>query len=356
MHIFVIIPCYNCSKYLQTAIDSVLSNTTDEIRINVILVDDGSTDDTASLCDQNAQNNERVFAIHKTNGGVSSARNAGIDYVASCFPDSISNGYIAFLDADDAWKDHFFDNKTVELLRTNYDLVGFNSCNCNQKMTWMSNTVRLNEGLYHGGAASVWSHSSQHFGAMLYRFGFVELYHIRFGEGLRHSEDTLFRLQCMWLAKSFFLKNRLLYLYRTNRDSVSHHRLFGIPYFGPIINAYFALDNDMNACLKEEKCVFGRQCAKVYLMDMIDEHYQCFRSGREIDEFLKTNPEYVRLLSGENEDVGGAEPRFLSMCRAPRAYRLKNYFKGIGYTLFRTIRRSKLVWMCYDAYKYRIKI
>ena len=98
MHIFVIIPCYNCSKYLQTAIDSVLSNTTDEIRINVILVDDGSTDDTASLCDQNAQNNERVFAIHKTNGGVSSARNAGIDYVASCFPDSISNGYIAFLD------------------------------------------------------------------------------------------------------------------------------------------------------------------------------------------------------------------------------------------------------------------
>ena len=134
-----------------------------------------------------------------------------------------------------------------------------------------------------------------------------------------------------------------------------HGRTYGIPYYTPIINAYFSLDNDINALTKCEDCVIGRQIAKVFLMDMIDEHYQCFRSEKEISEYIKEKPEYIRLLSGEYENDGGAEPRYISMCSGSKAYRIKNYLKGIVFTLLRMVKRSRFICMCFDTLKYRVK-
>ena len=87
----VIVPVYNVSGYLCECVDSVLAQTYENLEI--ILVDDGSTDGCAELCDNYALKDGRVKAIHQTNEGLSAARNNG--YAAS-------NGkYIAFIDADD---------------------------------------------------------------------------------------------------------------------------------------------------------------------------------------------------------------------------------------------------------------
>lgn len=87
----VIVPVYNAEKYLQECVDSILRQTLTDLEL--ILVDDGSTDTSPALCDRYAEQDARVKVIHKPNGRAASARNAGIR--------AASGGYVAFVDSDD---------------------------------------------------------------------------------------------------------------------------------------------------------------------------------------------------------------------------------------------------------------
>lgn len=73
----VIVPIYNVEKYLKRCIDSILNQTYKNLEI--ILVDDGSPDKCPEICDEYAKKDDRIIVIHNKNGGVSSARNAGLD-------------------------------------------------------------------------------------------------------------------------------------------------------------------------------------------------------------------------------------------------------------------------------------
>lgn len=75
--ITVIVPVYNTELYLKRCVDSILNQTYKCLEI--LLVDDGSPDNSGVLCDEYADKDERIKVIHKKNGGLSSARNAGID-------------------------------------------------------------------------------------------------------------------------------------------------------------------------------------------------------------------------------------------------------------------------------------
>jgi glycosyltransferase involved in cell wall biosynthesis len=89
--ISVIVPVYNVENYLRACVDSIIAQTYDNLEI--ILVDDGSPDNCPAICDEYAEKDRRIKVIHKENGGVSSARNYGID---------ASKGlYITFIDSDD---------------------------------------------------------------------------------------------------------------------------------------------------------------------------------------------------------------------------------------------------------------
>lgn len=90
-NVSIIISIYNVEKYLCKTIDSVVNQT--EKDIEIVLVDDGSTDGSGKICDEYAQKDERIKVIHKVNGGLSSARNAGIKVAKA--------EYIMLLDGDD---------------------------------------------------------------------------------------------------------------------------------------------------------------------------------------------------------------------------------------------------------------
>lgn len=87
----VIVPIYNVEKYLKKCVDSVIAQTYENIEI--ILVDDGSPDNCGAICDEYGKKDKRVRIIHKQNGGLSDARNVGID--------TCRGKYISFVDSDD---------------------------------------------------------------------------------------------------------------------------------------------------------------------------------------------------------------------------------------------------------------
>lgn len=87
----IIVAVYNIEEYLQRCVDSILAQTYRNLEI--ILVDDGATDSSGRICDEYAQKDERIQVIHKKNGGLSDARNAGMDVA--------KGDYIGFVDGDD---------------------------------------------------------------------------------------------------------------------------------------------------------------------------------------------------------------------------------------------------------------
>lgn len=95
----VIIPVYNVETYLKKCVDSVINQTYKDLQI--IIVDDGSTDLSGSICDEFAGLDNRIVVIHKTNGGLSSARNAGMEIVKGQF--------ISFVDSDDWLELNFYE-------------------------------------------------------------------------------------------------------------------------------------------------------------------------------------------------------------------------------------------------------
>ena len=111
----VVIPVYKVEKYLNQCVDSVLSQNLDSVEI--ILVDDGSPDNAGKICDEYAEKDARVKVIHKENGGLSKARNTGID--------AAQGEYIIFLDSDDWWNPLVSVNAILEKVKAEPDVDMF---------------------------------------------------------------------------------------------------------------------------------------------------------------------------------------------------------------------------------------
>lgn len=109
----VIVPVYNVAPFLEKCVESILSQTWDFIEI--ILVNDGSTDDSGLICDQMQQKDDRVKVLHKKNGGVSAARNSGIEMA--------SGGFICFVDGDDYVMPDYIEYMLEQLVKNKADIA-----------------------------------------------------------------------------------------------------------------------------------------------------------------------------------------------------------------------------------------
>lgn len=122
----IIVPIYNVEKYLPKCIDSILGQTYKDLEL--ILVNDGSPDNSAKICDEYAQKDDRVIVIHKPNGGVSSARNAGLDRA--------TGQYIGFVDPDDYITSDMYELmiKKLEVSNANMAICGYDYMSENGKV------------------------------------------------------------------------------------------------------------------------------------------------------------------------------------------------------------------------------
>ena len=111
--ISIIVPVYNVGHYLARCIDSIIHQTFEDFE--VLLIDDGSTDKSGNICDEYALKDQRIKVIHKVNGGVSTARNAGLK--------NASGEYISFVDADDSIHPRFLELLYQTITSYNADIA-----------------------------------------------------------------------------------------------------------------------------------------------------------------------------------------------------------------------------------------
>ena len=110
--ISIIVPVYNVENYLERCVESILKQT--YTNFELLLINDGSTDQSGDLCDQLALRDQRIRVIHKENGGLSAARNTGIDHASS--------DLIGFIDSDDYIDEDMYETLYRQLRESNADL------------------------------------------------------------------------------------------------------------------------------------------------------------------------------------------------------------------------------------------
>ena len=170
--ITVVIPVFNSEQYIEKAVNSVLLQPNAD-SIELILVDDGSTDNSANICDKLSEANSGVKVFHKENGGVSSARNMGIE--------NAKGKYIAFLDSDDWWERAFLsDDLAAELLRPqSSDLYCFSYQKVSPNKKWIK-TLHVSNGTYVYNRPALSHIIWQHHCAFLYRRDYLNAYGLRY--------------------------------------------------------------------------------------------------------------------------------------------------------------------------------
>lgn len=136
----IVVPIYNVEKYIHKCIDSILNQTMKEIEI--ILVDDGTKDRCGEICDEYAKKDERIKVIHKKNGGLSDARNVGMQYVTS--------KYVLFIDSDDYIKEDMVEKLYENAEKNNADFAACGVYNvytnsmtpqCNKQMEFCCDNI-----------------------------------------------------------------------------------------------------------------------------------------------------------------------------------------------------------------------
>lgn len=215
----VIVPVYNAEKYLKECVDSILAQTVQDIE--VILVDDGSTDSSPRICDAYTVQDGRVRVIHKQNGRAASARNAGMRVAIG--------EYIAFVDSDDWISPEMYE----KMLAANADVclcdyVRFHNTKefpftqtCIRAGFYDKDQIRkevyphlVMDGVEYPITISNW--------AMLIRRSIIAENQLAYREDILVSEDAPFGSEVLYCADTFaYLKGEGCYHYRVTEGSVS---------------------------------------------------------------------------------------------------------------------------------------
>lgn len=308
--ISVIVPAYNAEKYLYRCVDSVLKQTFFDFEL--LLVDDGSTDGTAAICDTYSSMDSRVRVFHKENGGVSSARNLGID--------NAQGEWITFVDSDD-WIEYnafekFIDYNDGDLI------VGAMKFENSQTIAVLSEENTLIEG------DTLWQQLTGNIDHSLISGPWCKLFkrkiivekQIRFNEALCFAEDNVFVKSYLIHISRIRNVNVLCYHYQDIGDDiyVKYSKSF-IPilnYFYEILKVYEEIEKLKNITISKRgivDVVFNLACICLTKRGVHDLKYIC----------AYFNDKNTQILLKERNSLHIKNMLFLS-----------NYFQGYALLLY----------------------
>lgn len=213
----IIVPVYNVEKYLSTFLNSILHQLLNSYEL--ILIDDGSSDQSGKICDDFAKKNSNIFVIHKENEGVSIARNIGIYY---------SQGkYLCFLDSDDIVKENYFSEMLSLFNIANVDMVSclystelypYSSSFSRKKVTVENSKIMMHKllndknNLKYGGY--LW--------CKVFKASIIKNKKIIFNENVKMWEDVLFVEEYLCNCRKIAFLNKDLYFYRKRQGSITN--------------------------------------------------------------------------------------------------------------------------------------
>lgn len=213
--ISVIVPVFNVACFLEECISSIINQTICDLQI--ILIDDGSTDSSGSICDQFAERDKRILVIHQTNAGVSAARNVGIR--------EAKGKYISFIDADDMLPKDAYKvllDKTLDcpaLAMGRMQKISENGVLLEQSREFYTEEIGssiflkdLLEERKFTYLGFLWD--------KLFLHDVIEKNGLLFNQEIKLNEDRLFILQYMFYVKKVFLVNNIVYYYRQRSNGI----------------------------------------------------------------------------------------------------------------------------------------
>lgn len=203
----IIVPVYNVEKYLSKCLESIINNYNE--KIEVILVNDGSKDNSGLICDKYVNNYEYISVIHKNNGGLSSARNCGIN--------SAKGKYIWFVDSDDYIKERSID-KIIEYSKEDSDVIISSYCEVYSNGKIINDNIEKDKNNL---KAYEFFKSKGNISYAAYRFickrKFLLENNIFFVEGIYH-EDEEWSPRVLYKAKIFSVIPGTIYCYKADNE------------------------------------------------------------------------------------------------------------------------------------------
>ncbi len=211
----VIVPVFQVELFLEKCIKSIIQQS--YRNIEVILVDDGSTDNSPMICDEFAQQDDRIRVVHQKNGGVSSARNAGIDLM--------QGDCCCFIDGDDYLDESYISSMLHTMQEKSVDMV---CCGCwrenlNGDILWERKTDITQSFDQKGSILELFTPTS--FVGWpwnkLFKTSIIKEYNIRFNENIKYCEDEIFVLTYLLHSKNTCYVKEQLYHYMENNMSAN---------------------------------------------------------------------------------------------------------------------------------------
>lgn len=293
VEISVIVPIYNCDGSIERCIKSIIDQTFQDFEL--ILVDDGSTDESGELCDNFQRIDKRIKVLHTSNKGVSSARNTGIV--------NSKGRYIMFCDGDDYVEKNWCEvlleaikNNPKALVSSNYKSVSDTV-----RIQYEGDDMGFETDYYHlfkyGISPFVWNKIFDNY--------ILKQYNILFDEKLEHGEDVVFTLEYLkHCQKCIFIKS-ILYSYVYNSESAARKYTYDSLYH--VLNAFYWRVPFIDECYLEEYCdIYLYDC--YYRLEMVFDkrNKMSFLRKMHFNNKMLNSEQFIFCInhaSGKNEGL-----------------------------------------------------
>ena len=286
----IIVPIYNVEEYLNRCMDTLVNQTLKDIEI--IMVDDGSPDNCPKMCDEWAKKDSRIKVVHKKNGGLGDARNAGLDVA--------TGKYVAFVDSDDFVKKEMYENLYNEAVNGGADTVFCGNYQYSKNKALEGKRNLKGRKTFEGSSLkdfcldfiaspievkTDWKYEMSVWHG-IYSNKLIQKNHIRFrSEREILSEDIYFNQLYLVHTKKIVYVPEPYYFYCDNNGSSLTHAKYDSSRYTRMLKLYNALceltkDRDPN-CMRAKRCLIAYMRGNAY--KVIDSHY----SHKDTIHYLK---------------------------------------------------------------------
>lgn len=299
----VVLPIYKVEKYLARCIESVLSQTFSDFEL--ILVDDGSPDKCPEICDEYAKKDSRIIVVHKENGGLVSARQAGV---------KIARGeYVLNLDSDDAIENHTLQTAYDIIKSTNSDIVTFSVKHYINGKTGDAIHCGVDEGLYSGEtlenviyskllADKNMKHIAYFLSGKIIRSSIAIPNQLKVSTKISLGEDVLSIVPCFLQAQNVYVSHDPVYLYTMREDSMS-------------VSSFTRQMSQLNVLIKELKQIdiskikdgreqFSRYCCYMcFALLAFAAEEKAFEKIGELEDIILNSEFADELIKAEFDEI-----------------------------------------------------